>query len=224
MCAAHAVDLEAFASYNGAMKAPTGSSTASRGPGRPREFDLEQALDKAIGVFSESGYHATSLGKLTSAMEIAEGSLYKAFQDKRGVFLAAFERYQRLRGERLARKLASVKTGRDKIKAVLAAYAEDSAGKQGRRGCLVVGSAVDLASTDPEMAERVRNQFATLEQRLVELIEEGQGDGSVSARVDAGTTGRLLLCMVQGMRVLGKTGRSGPEMMGVAERALALLD
>src|ERR1700752_3396476 len=149
-------------------------SPGPRSPGRPREFDLDDALDKAIGTFSENGYYATSLGKLTAAMEIAEGSLYKAFRDKRGVFLAAFERYVMLRSERLARELANTQTGREKVRAVLAVYAEYSHGKSGRRGCLVVGSAVDLASSDPEMVKRVAAVVASQEKRLVEFIGEGK--------------------------------------------------
>lgn len=203
------------------------SNTASpgpRSPGRPREFDLDEALDKAIGTFSENGYHATSLGKLTAAMEIAEGSLYKAFRDKRGVFLAAFERYVMLRRERLAQELANTRTGREKVRAILAIYAECSHGKPGRRGCLVVGSAVDLASSDPEMAKRVAAVLASQERRLVEFIRKGQQDGSVSSQVDAAVTARLLLCLVQGMRVLGKTGRSREEMASLIDRALMLLE
>jgi TetR/AcrR family transcriptional regulator, transcriptional repressor for nem operon len=199
-------------------------SPGPRSPGRPREFDADQALDKAIGTFSENGYHATSLGQLTAAMEIAEGSLYKAFHDKRGVFLAAFERYVILRSERLARELAGARKGRGKVRAVLAVYAEYSHGKSGRRGCFVVGSAVDLASSDPEMAKRVATVLASQERRLVEFIREGQEDGSVSSRVDAAITARLLLCVVQGMRVLGKTGRSREEMASLVDGALKLLD
>jgi TetR/AcrR family transcriptional repressor of nem operon len=199
-------------------------SSGPRSPGRPREFDALQALDKAIGTFSENGYHATSLGKLTAAMEIAEGSLYKAFRDKRGVFLAAFERYIILRSERLARELAGARNGRGKVRAVLAVYAEYSHGKSGRRGCFVVGSAVDLASSDAEMAKRVATVLASQERRLVEFIREGQEDGSVSLRVDAAITARLLLCVVQGMRVLGKTGRSREEMASLVDSALKLLD
>jgi hypothetical protein len=107
---------------------------------------------------------------------------------------------------------------------VLAVYAEYSHGKHGKRGCLVVGSAVDLASSDPEMAKRVAAVLAFHEGRLVEFILQGQGDGSVSARVDAALTARLLLCLVQGMRVLGKTGRSREEMASLVEGALKLLD
>ncbi len=196
----------------------------NRSPGRPREFDLDQALDGAIGTFSENGYHATSLGKLTEAMNIAEGSLYKAFRDKRGVFLAAFERYVMLRRERLAEELAAARTGRDKVRAMLTVYAEYSHGKTGRRGCLIVGSAVDLASSDPDMAKRVATVLAGHESRLVEFIREGQEDGSASSLIDVATTARLLLCVVQGMRVLGKTGRSRDEMASLVDSALRLLD
>src|SRR6202047_4987659 len=206
------------------MNTPVAHPAMPRGPGRPREFDLDEALDKAIGTCSENGYHATSLGKLTEAMEIAEGSLYKAFRDKRGVFLAAFERYVMLRSERLAQEVANTRTGRDKVRAILAAYAEYSHGKTGRRGCLVVGSAVDLASSDPEMAKRVAAVLASQERRLVAFIREGREDGSVSSRVDAAVTARLLLCVVQGMRVLGKTGRSREEMASLVDSALKLLD
>lgn len=200
------------------------SSLPHRGPGRPREFDLDSALDKAIGTFSEHGYHATSVGKLTAAMRIAEGSLYKAFGDKRRVFLAALERYIMLRNERLARDLAAAHTAREKIRAVLAAYAEVSHGRVGRRGCLVVGSAVDLASSDPEVARRVGAVLGSREERLAELIREGHEDGSVAPDVDATGTARLLLCVLQGMRVLGKTGRSREEMLSLVNGALRLLD
>jgi AcrR family transcriptional regulator len=202
----------------------TTNGSEPRGPGRPREFELDQALDKAIGAFSELGYHATSLGKLTAAMGIAEGSLYKAFRDKRAVFLAAFERYLTLRSEQAVRELASARTGRDKVRATLASYAEHSHGRVGRRGCLVVGSAVDLASSDPDMAKRVAAVLAGHEKRLVEFIRQGQADGSISTDIDAAVTGRLLLCVVQGMRVLGKTGRSREEMTSLVDNALKVLD
>jgi len=206
------------------MKTSPIVSTLSRSPGRPRGFDPDDALDRAIGTFSENGYHASSLSKLTAAMEIAEGSLYKAFGDKRGVFLAAFERYVTLRGERLARELATARTGREKVGAVLTVYAEYSHGKIGRRGCLVVGSAVDLADSDPEIAKLVAAVLASHEKRLVNFIREGQEDGSIAPQVDADVTGRLLLCVMQGMRVLGKTGRSQEEMTSLVNGALKLLD
>lgn len=195
-----------------------------RSPGRPREFDPDRALDKAVGVFSAHGYHATSLSSLAASMEIAEGSLYKAFKDKRTVFIAAFNRYVMLREGRLAQKLGSAQTGRDRIKAVLDLYAEASHGQAGRQGCLVIGSAVDLASSDSEMAKRVAATLAAHEKRFLAFIQQGQADRSISPTIDSAATARLLLSVVQGMRVLGKTGRSRAEMSSLVDRAMTLLD
>lgn len=206
------------------MNTSTEGVAESRGPGRPREFVLDDVLDKAIVVFSELGFHATSLARLTQALGITEGSLYKAFKDKRAIFLAAFERYVGLRNARMAQELANAKTGRESVEAILRLYAEYSHGVVGRRGCLVVGSAIDLASSDADMAKRVAGVLKVHEKRLMDAIRQGQEDGSISARLDVESAGRLLLCIVQGMRVLGKTGRSHGEMLGVVENALKLLD
>lgn len=196
----------------------------SRGPGRPREFAVDDVLDKAIIVFSEYGFHATSMARLTAALGITEGSIYKAFKDKRAIFLAAFERYVSQRNARIAQELASAQTGRACVEAILRLYAEYCHGAVGRRGCLVVGSAVDLASSDADMAKRVASVLKVHEKRLVAAVRQGQGDGSISSRLDAESTGRLLLCVVQGMRVLGKTGRSHGEMMSIVENTLELLN
>lgn len=206
------------------MNNPFDHGPESRGPGRPREFDLDDVLDKAIVVFSEFGFHPTSLGRLTNALGIAEGSIYKAFKDKRTIFLAAFERYVNERNNRMAQELAGARSGRQSVKAILSVYAENSHGVIGRRGCLVVGSAVDLTSSDAEMAKRVASVLKALERRLVEAVRQGQADGSILSGLDAESAGRLLLCVVQGMRVVGKTGRSHGEMMDVVESALTLLD
>ena len=107
---------------------------------------------------------------------------------------------------------------------MLAVYADYSHGDVGRAGCLVVGSAVGLASSDPAMARRVADLFDSYEERLVRLIREGQEDGSVPGHLDARRSARLLLCVVQGMRVLGKTGRTRAEMVDVARSASRLLD
>src|ERR1700744_410046 len=111
----------------------------SRGPGRPREFDIDQALDKAVGIFREQGFHATSVGDLTGAMELASGSIYKAFKDKRAVFLAAFDRYTTQRNEQFRQVAATGKTGLERLRNVLAFYVKSAQGAEGRRGCLVVG-------------------------------------------------------------------------------------
>jgi TetR/AcrR family transcriptional regulator, transcriptional repressor for nem operon len=206
------------------MAITASSPKGSRGRGRPREFDVDDALDKAARVFREKGYHATSIADLTEAMELASGSVYKAFKDKQAVFLATFEREGMKRGEALRRVVSAAKSGRDGIRGALTFYAECSYGSEGKRGCLVVGGATELSILDPEVVQQVTASLHKVEALLVKLIRQGQADGSIRAAIDCEATARLMLCVLQGMRVVGKTGRTRAQMSAVADTAMKLLD
>jgi AcrR family transcriptional regulator len=195
----------------------------SRGPGRPREFDMDKALDRAIGVFRARGFHATSIGDLTDATDLTAGSIYKAFKDKRAVFLAAFDRYTSLRNAQIQDIAGTAKSGRDRISDLLAFYVRSSRGVEGRLGCLVVGSAVEMAIFDPEIAARVTSTLQKNEALLASLIKQGQSDGSISSAIDAENTARVLVCLTQGLRVVGKTGRPPPAPAIVVNTAMKLL-
>lgn len=198
--------------------------TATRPPGRPREFEIEDALDKAIIVFSERGYHAASISELKDAMGLAAGSLYKAFKDKKAIFLASFDRYKQVRNALLEQELAEGENGRDKVSRMLRFYAEASHGDNGRRGCLVVGTAIELAVYDAEAAERVDRSMTRTEAMIDGLIREGQADGSVPPAIDPITTAHVLLSVTQGLRVLGKTGPNRDRAFSVVDTAMKLLD
>lgn len=192
----------------------------TRGPGRPREYDIEVALDRAIRVFTERGFHATSIGDLTAAMELTQGSIYKAFKDKRAVFLAAFDRYVAVRAERLAEATRTAKTGLDRVRKLLAFYVESAHGAEGMKGCLIVGSAAELAIFDEEIARKVAAVLDRNEALIDEFIKEGQQDGSIPSRIDRAAAAKFLLCLLQGMRVVGKTGRTREDMAAVMEVAM----
>ena len=204
----------------------TGANSAQRRPatrGRPREFAIDDALDKAIPLFRERGYAATSIGDLTAAMDVASGSIYKAFKDKRSVFLAAFDRYTALRARQVENVVDPAVSGREQLRDVLAFYVASSRGGEGRRGCLVVASAVELAIHDPEVAARVTASLANNETFLAGLIRRGQADGSVDANIDATSIARVMVCLTQGLRVVGKTGRSLPPTPSIVDVAMKLL-
>ncbi|WP_035847954.1 TetR/AcrR family transcriptional regulator [Cupriavidus neocaledonicus] len=198
-------------------------TTGSRSRGRPREFNVDQALDRAVRVFSERGYHGASITDLTRAMRVAQGSLYKAFKDKQALFLAAFERYRAQRSETLQRALGNAGTGLERLRATLVFYADSAQGAAGRQGCLVVGSTVELCAFDQPVARHIAGALARNEAFLAELIRQGQEDGSIPAHVNVEATAQMLLCLTQGMRVVGKTGRSRAQMQAVAAAALKVL-
>src|SRR5579862_9312872 len=179
---------------------------AARPRGRPREFDIDEALDQAIRVFCEQGYNATSIPDLIAAMGLASGSIYKAFRDKRAVFLAAYDRYALLRNEQIAAVVRTAKPARERLRDLLAFYVESARGVEGRRGCLVVGSAVELAAVDREIAARVSASLARNEAFLADLIRQGHADKSIPGRIDPEATARIMVCLTQGLRVVGKSG------------------
>ncbi|MCO4862585.1 TetR/AcrR family transcriptional regulator [Cupriavidus sp. WGlv3] len=197
--------------------------TRTRSRGRPREFNVDQALDRAVRVFSERGYHGASISDLTRAMHLAQGSLYKAFKDKQSLFLAAFDRYHAQRAEKLHQAIDNAGTGLERLRATLDFYADSAQGAAGRQGCLVVGSAVELSAFDKPMAGHIAAAMSRNEALLADLIRQGQQDGSIPAHVDVEATARMLLCLTQGMRVVGKTGRSREQMQAVATAALQVL-
>ncbi|XUY25929.1 TetR/AcrR family transcriptional regulator [Agrobacterium sp. rho-8.1] len=192
--------------------------------GRPREFDVDLAIDKAIRVFSERGFHATSVGDLSEAMELTQGSLYKAFKDKRDIYIAALERYRSVQAERFEAAVQTGKTGREKLEAGMNFYADACIGTSGGQGCLVVGAAADLASLDMDTARVVRGAIDAREKTLGRLVREGQADGSVSTAKDAVALAKTALCIVYGMRVVGKTGLAKAELSSVVDIAMTVFD
>lgn len=191
--------------------------------GRPRQFDADVALDRAMMVFREKGYHSASISDLSEAMQLTAGSIYKAFTDKRGLFLQVFARYTSLRNHDLRQRLARQSDGRACIAELLRFYLESASDMEGRRGCLVVGSAVELSLLDSELSEAVRAALLRNQQSILQLIAQGQQDGSINPQQDAQALAGVLLCLVLGMRVAGKM-QDLPARDALINTALTLLD
>ena len=208
---------------NGGMTTAIDPSTDAPTRGRPREFDVDVVLDKAVAVFCARGYHATSIGDLTDAMGLASGSVYKAFKDKRGVYLAALDHYKAGSDARLRATLAVGANGRERVRLALAHYAEASHGRRGRLGCMVINGASELATFDDELARWVAASLRRNEALLAGLLREAQADGSIPPHVDPAPTARLLLCLTQGMRVVGKTGATRKDMLALVDIAMKTL-
>jgi TetR/AcrR family transcriptional repressor of nem operon len=88
---------------------------------------------------------------------------------------------------------------------------------------MVINCAAELATFDAEIALRVTTSLNRSEALLTKLICQGQTDGSIPVSIDSQSTARLMLCLLQGMRIVGKTGRSKKQMQAVADMALKLL-
>jgi TetR/AcrR family transcriptional regulator, transcriptional repressor for nem operon len=194
------------------------------GPGRPREFDADKAILDAMNVFWDCGYHGTALPDLIEGTGLSRGSLYKAFGDKKGLFLAALDRYTSEGLKAIAGTLSKPGSAKAVIRESLLRYARLSSGKQGRRGCLVMATATEMTSHDAEIAERVKRMFRRMQDLHAGAIIRGQAAGEIPADRDERALARFLLCQIQGMRALGKAGASEAEMEALVDIAMRVLD
>jgi TetR/AcrR family transcriptional repressor of nem operon len=175
--------------------------------GRPREFDEDVVIERAMGVFWSRGYHGTSLPDLLEATRLSRGSLYAAFGDKHALFLRALGRYVDDAMKRLDVELDPRRGALEGVRACVDGYIDRTSGSAGRRGCLLVASAMELAAHDPEVAKHIRRFFRGFETRVSGALARAKSDGHLREDLDPAILARLLLCQVEGMRVVGKVGQ-----------------
>lgn len=171
--------------------------------GRPREFDRDTVLDRAVEVFWARGYNRTSVSDLTESMGIQRGSLYAAFGDKHQLFLEALDRYE----ERFYREIVDLleeRPARDGIREVFLKVLSDCACEGERKGCFITNTAVALAEDEPDTAARVRANLLRVEEVFEKAIRRAQDAGQISKRHGSRALARFLANGFQGLRVLSK--------------------
>jgi TetR/AcrR family transcriptional repressor of nem operon len=190
--------------------------------GRPRSFDDDAVVDRAMDVFWTYGYANTSPAQLASATGVAKGSLYNAFNSKRELFDRALAHYDRQVSE-LARELLSRPgTTRECLWTALRFIVDFDLAQPSPRGCLVGNTAVELAGHDPEIARTIRAMQDRQIAALADRIEEGRREGDVGPDVDARATAEFLATTLAGLRVMAMTQQAST-LYRVIDLALATL-
>jgi AcrR family transcriptional regulator len=129
--------------------------------GRPRQFDRDTALDRAVDLFWRRGYQDTSIAELTEHLGIASPSLYAAFGSKAALFCEAADRYQVTAGARPAIEMDAAATARDGIERLLRGNADLFTRPSGPRGCLLTRATLSCPAGDAAVRsylERSRRQ------------------------------------------------------------------
>jgi len=173
--------------------------------GRPRTFDVEAAVERAMHVFWSRGYHATALPDLLRATKLSRGSLYAAFGDKHSLFLRALDRYITDALTRMDMEFDLRREPVDGLRAFLSGYVDRTSGANGRRGCLLVATAMEMAGRDAEVGRRIARFFKAMEARVADALTRARTAGKLVDGVEPSSAARILVCFVEGLRVVGKT-------------------
>jgi len=201
----------------------TAAGTSARSRGRPREFNLDQSIDDAITVFRQRGFAATSMSDLMAGTGLSGGSLYKAFKDKKSLFLAAYDRYASRGAAEREAIAAGEGTGKEKLRLLLKSYAAQASGEPGRLGCLVVATAVGATTVDEDIAQRVIASFERLDKLVRSVLRQGIDDGSLPPDVEVAPVATTVLCLMQGMRVVAKSDKHRGRVAAVVDQAMKLV-
>jgi len=187
--------------------------------GRPREFDTEQALDRAMELFWRKGYEGTSLSDLTETLGITRPSLYAAFGNKERLFRTVLKRYE----EKVVTyrpKALNAPTSHEVARELLEGAAKLFGDKSKPAGCLGVQGALACGEdADPIRLELIANRTAG-EHAIRQRLERAKTEGDLPADSDPASLARYLSAVLYGMAVLSAGGSSRRELLQVAKMAL----
>ena len=187
--------------------------------GRPREFDVDQALDRALRVFWRKGYEGTTLPDLTKAMGINRPSLYAAFGSKEGLFRKALDRYAEGPAA-YVREALNEPTARAVVERLLAGAIDVVTDRCNPHGCLMVQGALACG----EAAESIRRELVSRrlagEAALRERFERALSDGDLPVDAHPADLARYVVAVIQGIAVQAAGGASRAELRRVAALAL----
>jgi AcrR family transcriptional regulator len=189
--------------------------------GRPRSFDKDAALARAMGVFWVKGYEGASMAELTAAMGIASPSLYAAFGSKENLFRQALHHYNVHEGKLIWGGVDDAPTAYAAVERFLMQTARAFTRRSKPPGCLIVLSALHPS----EHSETVRRELVAMRAAGIEdlrrRLQRGVTEGEISPQADLPAIAAYYITVQQGMSIQARDGAGRRDLEAIATAALA---
>ena len=189
---------------------------------RTREFDPSATLEKAMILFWKKGFEGASIRDLVEETGVSRFGLYAEWGDKRGLFLAALDRYRDSVVQGALCDLEAAGAGFDEIQTYFENLIAAAPRRTARRGCLMTNSAIEQ-SPDVATTARVRSHLERLERAFELPLQTESARGALRPAADPAELARFLTGVAQGLAVMMRAGASGPTITGAARVALGVL-
>lgn len=190
---------------------------------RPIEFDREEVLRKAIGVFWQKGYSGTSIKNLVEATGLQPGSIYSAFGDKRGLFLAAIDVYFEDMKRMIFTMLHTDQTAIVRIETFFNRLVNDSVTDEHRKGCFLVNTLLEIPVDDQEINSRLQAMFKEVENEFRDVLKEHKASGEYASTQSPEELARFLVAGIYGLRVFNKTQPDISALKSIVDNLLFVL-
>lgn len=190
---------------------------------RPREFDVDTALERALDVLWSKGYEATSLDDLCEATDLSRSSLYATFGSKRNLLLRSVERYVERRSPNIAAILARPIPVRDAFAALLQDFIDQIVAGPGRRGCFLGNCAAELPRSDRAAMAQVRAGLECTQGIFHDALARAKTRGELPSNADVAALARFITSAIQGLRLVGKVNPDRAVLEDIAKTILQCL-
>ena len=187
--------------------------------GRPREFDIDRALDQALEVFWRNGYEGASIADLTAAMGINPPSLYAAFGNKEALFRRALDRYLKRHTSFWYEALAAP-TARGMVEHLLRESARFLTEKRNPPGCMLVRGALSCSEAAELIGRELTAKRCEGEAAIRERLGRAKAAGELPKGLEPAEFARYIMTVLEGMSVRAAAGATRDELLEVAEMAL----
>ena len=191
---------------------------------RPKEFNPDDAIEKAMQVFWHKGYEATSMEDLLTAMDLSRGSLYDTFGDKRQLFLKVVDRYCTSFASSKFSLLDQPGPALPTLRRFISDMIESGLADPQRRGCLISNTVMELSPHEKEIAGTLRQVLKMAEDTFFRVLARAKQQGELNSDKDPRTLARFFTTMMQGTIVMIKAGAPADAVNQTAETALSILD
>ncbi|XXX78710.1 TetR/AcrR family transcriptional regulator [Sorangium sp. So ce134] len=200
------------------MKKATGQ--VQRGRGRPRGFDQEAALERAMVLFWDRGYEATSLDELSAAMGISPSSLYATFGGKEQLFRSAVDRYLAGRGAHMGRIFAEEPTARGAVQRLLELAADELTRPDHPPGCMIALAGIQCSPGARPVQDLLRGYREAWQAGFKARIQRGIEGGELAPDTDAAALATFYASVLLGMSAQARDGASRETLRAAVEVAM----
>lgn len=171
---------------------------------RKKQYNPEEALEKAMLVFWENGYRSTSLRMLEKELGINQFSIYSSFENKHNLFVSVLKRYQKFMREGILQILITSDGDLDDIRQFFNAFVNAVQSGKTPSGCLVANTAAEVGASDPEIHEALSEYFNMMENIFFNLLEKSQQKGKLSPDTDLHSKAKYLVTCTEGLSLSSK--------------------
>lgn len=190
---------------------------------RPREFDKDDVIEKAMFLFWQQGYEVTSVRDLTKATGMSSSSMYEVFGDKRGIFLAALARFCEIEKANIAQMAVDATTPHAFIETLFGSipslHAPDTIGK----GSLSFNTMVEFGVRDMAVTELLLTHYFGIGELIAQVLEQGQRNGIVTNKLPAQDLALTILTTLQGLATISGVKPDATSASNVVQVLLHLM-